>query len=50
MEEADPGYRCVIAWLRIPVVRGDGTPIPPPERLKLTPQQIEQCKIAANLP
>lgn len=50
MAEDDPGYRCVLAWLRIPVVRGDGTPIAPNERLKLTPQQIDQCTIAANLP
>lgn len=50
MAEDDPGYRCVLAWLRIPVVRGDGTPIPPNERQKLTQQQIDQCTIAANLP
>jgi len=50
MAEDDPGYRCVLAWLRIPVVRGDGTPIPPNERIKLTPQQVDQCTIAANLP
>lgn len=50
MAEDDPGYRCVLAWLRIPVVRGDGTPIPPNERPKLSPQAVEQCTIAANLP
>lgn len=50
MAEDDPGYKCVVAWLRIPVVRGDGTPIPPAERLKLSPTAIDQCTIAANLP
>jgi len=50
MAEDDPGYRCVVAWLRIPVVRGDGSLIPPNERPKLTDQQIAQCQLAASLP
>ena len=28
MAEDDPGYRCVVAWLQIPVVDGNGTSDP----------------------
>lgn len=50
MAEGDPGWRCVVGWLRIPVVRGDGTPIPPDQRPKLSQDVIDQCEIAASLP
>jgi len=50
MAEGDPGWRCVVAWLRIPVVRGDGTPIPPGQRPKLSQNAIDQCNVAASLP
>ena len=32
MAEDDPGYRCVVAWLQIPVVDGAGVPIPKGQR------------------
>lgn len=54
MAEDDPGYRCVLAWLRIPVIRvlEDGTPepIPPGQRGALTPRQIQDCQEAAAFP
>jgi hypothetical protein len=57
MAEDDPGYRCVAAWLRIPVVtppRAEGATfgdiIPPDQRAKLTPRQIQDCQEAAAFP
>jgi len=50
MAEKDPGYRCVVAWLGIPVVRGDGTPIPPAERPKLSPTALGYCSEATSFP
>ena len=50
MAEDDPGYRCVIAWLSIPVVRGDGTPIPPAQRAKLSQNAQRNCAEATSFP
>jgi hypothetical protein len=61
MAEDDPGYRCVVAWLRIPVFRfvdgpdgPDGPkvpePIPPAERIPLTPRQLQDCATAESYP
>lgn len=60
MAEDDPGYRCVRAWLQIPVVRlvenPDNPeelipePIPPNERIGLTPRQIQDCQEAEQFP
>ena len=45
----DPGYRCVTAWLGIPVVDANG-PIPADKRVQLTAQQIANCTTAAGFP
>ncbi len=50
MAEDDPGYRCVVAWLSIPVVKGDGTPIPPKDRAKLSASAQRNCTEAASFP
>lgn len=50
MAEDDPGYRCVEAWLQIPVVRGDGTPIPQAERQGLSPNALRACAEAQAVP
>lgn len=57
MAEDDPGYRCVVAWLRVPVFRivdsPDGPvaePIPPGQRQALTPRQIADCDLAQSYP
>lgn len=50
MAEDDPGYRCVRAWLAIPVVRPDGSFIPPAERPKLSPLAQAYCKQAEDMP
>ena len=50
MAEDDPGYRCVISWLQIPVVQGDGTPIPKEQRAKLSANAIRNCQTATDFP
>lgn len=55
MAEDDPGYRCVVAWLRIPVARPADNEfgfeiIPPEQRGTLTPRQIQDCQEAASFP
>ncbi len=50
MAEDDPGYRCVRAWLAIPVVRPDGSPIPPAERPQLSDFDKGYCKQAEDMP
>ena len=57
MAEDDPGYRCVVAWLRIPVVKivdsPEGPvpePIPPNQRAKLSPRALADCSDAENFP
>lgn len=50
MAEDDPGYRCVVAWLSIPVVQGDGTPIPPGQRAKLSANALRNCAEATSFP
>ena len=50
MAEDDPGYRCVVAWLQIPVVQGDGTPIPPAQRAKLSANALRNCATATDFP
>lgn len=50
MAEDDPGYRCVVAWLSIPVVDGVGNPIPKPQRQKLSPNALNNCAQAASFP
>ncbi len=48
MAEDDAGYRCVIAWLSIPVVDGFGAPIPKEQRQKLSASALKNCTDAAN--
>lgn len=60
MADDDPGYRCVVAWLRVPVIRfvdnpdnpGERVPepIPPEERGNLTPRQAQDCDVAEQFP
>lgn len=60
MAEDDPGYRCVVAWLRVPVIRFVDNPdnpeeripepIPPDQRGGLTPRQVQDCKEAEQFP
>lgn len=55
MATDDPGYRCVLAWLRIPVVRptADGIdfePIPPEQRQALNERALRDCNEAASFP
>jgi hypothetical protein len=50
MAEDDPGYRCVVAWLQIPVVDGMGVPIPKEQRQKLTPNGLKNCQTATDFP
>jgi hypothetical protein len=55
MAEDDAGYRCVVAWLRIPTIRptSDGQafePVPPEQRIALTPRQKQDCLEAQNVP
>ncbi len=50
MAEDDPGYRCVVAWLQIPVVDGAGVPIPPAQRQKLSPNGVKNCQLATDFP
>ena len=50
MAEDDPGYRCVVAWLQIPVVNPDGTPIPKAMRAKLSPNALRNCQDATSFP
>ena len=50
MAEDDPGYRCVVAWLQIPVVNPDGTFIPPAMRTKLSQNAIRNCQTATDFP
>jgi hypothetical protein len=50
MAEDDPGYRCVVAWLQIPVVDGAGVPIPKEQRQKLSANGIKNCQTATDFP
>jgi hypothetical protein len=50
MAEDDPGYRCVVAWLQVPVVQGDGTPIPKEQRAKLSMNALRNCAEATSFP
>jgi hypothetical protein len=50
MAEDDPGYRCVVAWLQIPVVNGDGTPIDKSNRAKLSANALRFCQEATDFP
>ena len=50
MAEDDPGYRCVVAWLSIPVVDGAGVPIPKAQRTKLSANAIRSCADATSFP
>lgn len=50
MAEDDPGYRCVIAWLSIPVVDGVGAPIPKEQRQKLSANALRNCQEATSFP
>lgn len=50
MAEDDPGYRCVVAWLSIPVVDGNGVPIPKQQRQKLSANALRNCTDAAAFP
>ena len=49
MANGDEGYRCVTAWLSIPVVDADG-PIPAGMRQQLSANQIGYCTTAAGFP
>jgi len=56
----DPGYRCVVAWLRVPVIRFVPNPdnpdekvpepIPPKDRVGLTLRQAQDCAEAEQFP
>ena len=50
MAEDDPGYRCVVAWLGIPVVDGTGVPIPKAKRATLSANALRNCTDATNFP
>lgn len=50
MAEDDAGYKCVVAWLRIPTYQGDGTPIPPAQREKLSDAAKGFCTEAQSFP
>ena len=50
MAEDDPGYRCVVAWLQIPVVDGNGVPIPKEQRQKLSANGVKNCQTATDFP
>jgi hypothetical protein len=50
MAEDDPGYRCVVAWLQIPVVDGNGVPIPKEQRQKLSANGLKNCAEATSFP
>jgi hypothetical protein len=50
MAEDDPGYRCVISWLSIPVVDGSGNPIPKAQRPELSDNAVRNCATAASFP
>ncbi len=50
MAEGDPGYRCVVSWLSVPVVRGDASLIAPAERTPMSPAAIGACAQAAAFP
>lgn len=49
MAEDDPGYKCVVAWLRVNVVTGDGTPIPPAQR-SFSARAAQECATATAFP
>lgn len=50
MAEDDPGYRCVVAWLSIPVVDATGAPIPKENRPKLSGPALARCQEATSFP
>jgi hypothetical protein len=50
MAQGDPGYLCVVAWLSIPVVQGDGKPIPAAQRAKLSANALRNCAEATSFP
>jgi hypothetical protein len=50
MAEDDSGYKCVVAWLRIPTYDGEGNPIPPERREKLSPAAQGFCTQAQSFP
>lgn len=43
----DPGYRCIVAWLRVPVVDGEGNPI---QNRVLSDRAKQFCQEAASFP
>lgn len=53
MAEDDPGYKCVVAWLRVPVVRPDenGQPVPvPPNERVFSQRDKDRCAEATSFP
>lgn len=49
LAQDDAGYKCIVGWLRVPVVTEDGTIIPPSQRS--LPQRIQEaCAEAASVP
>lgn len=46
----DPGYRCVTAWLAIPVVDENGPILPAAARQPMSAQAIANCTTAASFP
>jgi hypothetical protein len=50
MAEDDPGYRCVEAWLQVPVVDGNGEPIPPAARPPFPDRARQFCEEAESFP
>jgi hypothetical protein len=50
MAEDDSGYKCVVAWLRVAVVDGDGNPIPPAKRTPISAAAQAFCTEAQSFP
>ncbi len=49
MAQDDPGYRCVVAWLRVPVVTGTGAIVPDNQRV-FSDRAKELCLEATSYP
>jgi hypothetical protein len=50
MATGDPGYDCVVGWLRIPVTDGQGNPIPAGARAPMSPAAVAACQMALTFP
>ena len=50
MAEDDSGYKCVLAWMRVAVVDGNGNPIPPAQRTPISDTAKAFCSEAQSFP